>query len=110
MPGADSNFSVIKEAKLEFARIMVLIGPQACGKSLLLKLVAHRKVVDMIVELEGSDVSKAIQQIRTIEPIRARCQCAGEKHAALVMCSNGVHINSQRALKVGKGSSGRYFN
>ncbi len=32
------NFSVIKEAKLEFAKITVLIGPQASGKSLLCRL------------------------------------------------------------------------
>jgi energy-coupling factor transporter ATP-binding protein EcfA2 len=32
------NFSVIKEAKLEFGKITVLIGPQASGKSLLGKL------------------------------------------------------------------------
>jgi hypothetical protein len=34
------NFSVIKEAKLEFGKITVLIGPQSSGKSLLCKL-AH---------------------------------------------------------------------
>jgi hypothetical protein len=32
------NFSVIKEAKLEFGKITVLIGPQSRGKSLLCKL------------------------------------------------------------------------
>jgi hypothetical protein len=32
------NFSVIKHAELEFGKIMVLIGPQASGKSLLCKL------------------------------------------------------------------------
>jgi AAA domain, putative AbiEii toxin, Type IV TA system len=32
------NFSVIKEAELEFGKITVLIGPQASGKSLLAKL------------------------------------------------------------------------
>jgi len=32
------NFSVIKEAKLEFGKITVLIGPQASGKSLLCRL------------------------------------------------------------------------
>src|SRR5580658_4336589 len=34
------NFSVIKEARLEFGKITVLIGPQSSGKSLLCKL-AH---------------------------------------------------------------------
>jgi len=33
------NFSVIKEAELEFGKITVLIGPQSSGKSLLCKLV-----------------------------------------------------------------------
>ena len=32
------NFSVIKEAELEFGKITVLIGPQASGKSMLCKL------------------------------------------------------------------------
>ncbi len=32
------NFSVINEAKLEFGKITVLIGPQSSGKSLLCKL------------------------------------------------------------------------
>src|SRR5579863_7120312 len=32
------NFSVIKEAKLDFGKITVLIGPQASGKSLLCNL------------------------------------------------------------------------
>src|SRR5580692_4147153 len=32
------NFSVIKEAELEFGKITVLIGPQSSGKSLLCKL------------------------------------------------------------------------
>ena len=32
------NFSVIKEAKLEFGKITVLIGPQSSGKSLLCRL------------------------------------------------------------------------
>ena len=32
------NFSVIKEAALEFGKITVLTGPQSSGKSLLCKL------------------------------------------------------------------------
>ena len=31
------NFSVIKEAELEFGKITVLIGPQSSGKSLLVQ-------------------------------------------------------------------------
>jgi predicted ATP-dependent endonuclease of OLD family len=45
------NFSVIKEAKLEFGKITVLIGPQASGKSLLCKLAYFfQKVVIEIAE------------------------------------------------------------
>ena len=45
------NFSVIKEAKLEFGKITVLVGPQSSGKSLLCKL-AHflgSRVIDIAI-------------------------------------------------------------
>jgi len=51
------NFSVIKEAELEFGKITVLIGPQASGKSLLCKLayflgrVALEIAMDSVVKL-----------------------------------------------------------
>ena len=51
------NFSVIKEAKLEFGKITVLIGPQASGKSLLCKLAYffQRVVVEQAhVSMRGS--------------------------------------------------------
>jgi hypothetical protein len=46
------NFSVIKEAELEFGKITVLIGPQASGKSLLCKLAyfLSKEVVDIAVD------------------------------------------------------------
>jgi energy-coupling factor transporter ATP-binding protein EcfA2 len=46
------NFSVIKEAELEFGKITVLIGPQASGKSLLCKLAyfLSRKVIDIAID------------------------------------------------------------
>jgi hypothetical protein len=45
------NFSVIKEAELEFGKITVLIGPQSSGKSLLCKLAyfLSREVSDIAV-------------------------------------------------------------
>ena len=45
------NFSVIKEAELEFGKITVLIGPQASGKSLLCKLAyfLSKEVLDIAV-------------------------------------------------------------
>lgn len=48
------NFSVIKDAKLEFGKITVLIGPQASGKSLLCKL-------DFFLEkIVGEEAEKAV--------------------------------------------------
>jgi hypothetical protein len=46
------NFSVIKEAELEFGKITVLIGPQSSGKSLLCKLAFF--VMEVIPELAYS--------------------------------------------------------
>ncbi len=45
------NFSVIKEAELEFGKITVLIGPQSSGKSLLCKLAYFlgREVIDIAI-------------------------------------------------------------
>jgi hypothetical protein len=46
------NFSVIKEAELEFGKITVLIGPQASGKSLLCKLAYffEQRVSELVFE------------------------------------------------------------
>ena len=46
------NFSVIKEAELEFGKITVLIGPQASGKSLLCRLAYFFQKV--LFELAGN--------------------------------------------------------
>ncbi|MGA9669257.1 MAG: AAA family ATPase [Terracidiphilus sp.] len=45
------NFSVIKEAPLEFGKITILIGPQASGKSLLCKLAyfLSKEILDIAV-------------------------------------------------------------
>jgi hypothetical protein len=53
------NFSVIKEAKLEFGKITVLIGPQSSGKSLLSKLAYFlgREVPDLAIERVASRYS-----------------------------------------------------
>jgi len=50
------NFSVIKEAELEFGKITVLIGPQSSGKSLLCKLAYFlgREVPDLGIERVAS--------------------------------------------------------
>ncbi len=63
------NFSVIKEAELEFGKITVLIGPQASGKSLLCKLAyfldreAIKIAIDLVVNrLEFSEFESAVKK------------------------------------------------
>jgi predicted ATP-binding protein involved in virulence len=52
------NFSVIKEADLEFGKITVLIGPQSSGKSLLCKLAYFlgKEVLDAAVSCSASGI------------------------------------------------------
>jgi len=56
------NFSVIKDAELEFGKITVLIGPQASGKSLLCKLAYFfsREVLERAVDsiLRGASLDE----------------------------------------------------
>jgi hypothetical protein len=49
------NFSVIKEAELEFGKITVLIGPQASGKSLLCKLAYF--LSNELIELAATSIA-----------------------------------------------------
>jgi len=53
------NFSVIKEAELEFGKITVLIGPQSSGKSLLCKLAYffQKTVLEIAEECIRNDIS-----------------------------------------------------
>lgn len=54
-------------------------------------ILAHRKVVDIVVELKGSDVSKAISQIRATLPVWRKSEWAGKTHGALVVRGKGLH-------------------
>jgi len=54
-------------------------------------VVAHTKLVDVIVELKGSDVAQAIEQIRATVPAWRQHALAGKVHAALVVRGQGVH-------------------
>jgi len=63
------NFSVIKEAELDFGKITVLIGPQSSGKSLLCKLAyfLDREVIGIAIDravnrFEFSDFVAAVQK------------------------------------------------
>ena len=64
------NFSVIKEAKLEFGKITVLIGPQASGKSLLCKLAFFLgQLVPEIIEkslTENVSFASLIHRVATV--------------------------------------------
>jgi len=57
------NFSVIKEAELEFGKITVLIGPQASGKSLLCKLAFFFQQVVEEQAQEGIKASEEFEQL-----------------------------------------------
>jgi hypothetical protein len=54
-------------------------------------IVAHPAIVDVIVELKGKDVAKAIRQIRATVAIWRRHESAGRRLSALVVRSRGTH-------------------
>lgn len=54
-------------------------------------IVAHTRIVDVIVELKGSDTSKAIRQIRATRPVWMCHELAGRKLGALVVRGPGMH-------------------
>ncbi len=57
------NFSVIKDAELEFGRITVLIGPQASGKSLLCRLAFFFQQVVIEQAQEAIKASEKFEQL-----------------------------------------------
>ena len=58
------NFSVIKDAKLEFRKVTVLIGPQASGKSLLCRLAFFFQQVVSEQAEESIKASEEFEQFR----------------------------------------------
>jgi len=61
-------------------------------------VVAHTRIVDVIVELKGSDTSKAIGQIRATRPVWMRHELAGTKLAALVVRGQGIHPKTAASI------------
>ena len=59
---------------------------------------AHPKVLDVIVELKGSDVSKAVNQIRATRPVWLFHELAGEQIGALVVRGQGVHPKTTASI------------
>jgi hypothetical protein len=57
-------------------------------------IVVHPQLVDVVVELKGSDVAKAIQQIRATLPLWKQHRLAGKTHAALIVRGQGVHLKA----------------
>lgn len=62
-------------------------------------IVAHPKVVDVIIELKGGDVSKAVAQIRATLPLWKGCEWVGERHGALVVRGKGIHPKLQARME-----------
>jgi hypothetical protein len=58
------NFSVIKEAELEFGKITVLIGPQASGKSMLCRLAFFFQQIVVEQAEESIKASEEFEQFR----------------------------------------------
>jgi hypothetical protein len=54
-------------------------------------VVACPKMVDVVVELKGSDVAQAIQQVRATIPVWQSHLLAGTIHAALIVRGQGIH-------------------
>lgn len=57
-------------------------------------VVAKPQTIDVIVELKGSDVSKAIEQIRATLPLWRRNSLCGKKQAALIVRGKGVCLKT----------------
>jgi hypothetical protein len=61
-------------------------------------IVAHPRITDVIVELKGSDVSKAVRQIRATRPVWLRHEFAGKRFGALVVRGHGVHPKTTASI------------
>src|ERR1700678_3791621 len=54
-------------------------------------IISKPAIVDVIVELKGSDTGRAVEQIKATRPIWARHQLAGPRVGALIVRGHGVH-------------------
>jgi hypothetical protein len=54
-------------------------------------IVAHTETVDVIGELKGSDIGKAVSQILATRPRWAHHEFAERMHAALIVRGKGMH-------------------
>lgn len=61
-------------------------------------IVAHPKALDVVIELKGSDVGKAIRQIRATRQVWLRHELAGATMGALVVRGPGVHPKTTASI------------
>lgn len=54
-------------------------------------VVSHTRIIDVIIELKGSDTSKAIRQIRATRPVWLCHELAGKRLGALIVRGQGIH-------------------
>ena len=54
-------------------------------------VISKPAIIDVIVELKGSDTGRAMEQIRATRPIWARHELAGQSAGALIVRGHGVH-------------------
>jgi len=105
------NFSVIKEAELEFGKITVLIGPQSSGKSLLCKLAYFfQKVIVELAEtsLRESDSLDTFRLRVMDEFVRVWFPAFGPEPDAQIDYEDGPYkltLSSSRSYNAGSGFS-----
>jgi hypothetical protein len=62
-------------------------------------ILAHPPIVDVIVELKGSDVSKAIRQIKATRPVWLCHELCGKKLGALVVRGQGIRPKTSARIE-----------
>ena len=89
------NFSVIKDAELEFGKITVLIGPQASGKSLLCKLAYFFSKEVIRIAVLSSNNGLGFDQFKAEvvqEFIKRFCPSGSISNAVSIEFSSGDHF------------------
>jgi AAA15 family ATPase/GTPase len=95
------NFSVIKEAELEFGKITVLIGPQSSGKSLLCKLAYFfgKEFIDIAVGsvIAGRSLHEFRKEISEIFAARFPIEISDNPGSFLCFEADDFRVERQRS-------------
>jgi hypothetical protein len=62
-------------------------------------IVSLPAVVDVIIELKGSDVAEAVGQIRATREFWTNHDLAGRRHGALIVRGQGIHPKQQANIQ-----------